>query len=71
MNPICRNITTNDLYCFEGGNTFTNIRTGRSGEINNELAGKVLKINVEATTLINEFPIISELIKSLNLKFEK
>ena len=31
---------------------------------------KVFKMNVEATALINEFPIIETMIKNLNLKFD-
>jgi hypothetical protein len=69
--PVVRNIQNNDLYFFEGGNTFTNIRTGKSGEINDELAQKVLKINTEASLILNEYPQVADMINRLNLKIEK
>lgn len=69
--PVVRNVQNNDLYFYEGGLRFTNIRTGKSGDIETEIAEKVLKINVEATQIINEYPEIENLIKTLNLKFEK
>lgn len=71
MFPIVRNIKTNDLYQYEGGNKFTNIRTGSGGEVPDEIARKSFLINVEATTIFDEFPICKELIRRLNLKFEK
>lgn len=68
--PIVRNIQNNDLYRYLGGNKFRNLRTGKEGIIDDELAQKVFKINLEATELINENPIIEEIIKSLGLKFD-
>ena len=70
MKPVVRNIQNNDLYFYLGENVFKNIRTEKSGTIDDETARKVFKINVEATQLINEFPIIEEMIKVLNLKFD-
>lgn len=70
MQPVVRNIQNNDLYFFKGGNNFKNIRTGNSGVVDDEAARKVFKINLEATELMNEFPIIEEMIKVLNLKFD-
>lgn len=67
---ICRNIQNNDLYRFLGGNKFRNLRTGREGEISDEMAQKTLNINLDATELINENPIIEEMIRTLNLKFD-
>lgn len=71
MNPVVRNIKTNDLYQYEGGNTFVNLRTGAGGEVSDDVARKAFVINVEATMLINEFPVIKELIQRLNMKIEK
>jgi hypothetical protein len=68
--PICRNVQNNDYYEFLGGNTFRNLRTGKSGDVDEEKAKEVLKINVEATTIINEYPIVRELIQRLNLKHD-
>jgi hypothetical protein len=68
--PICRNVQNNDYYEFLGGNTFRNLRTGKSGDVGEEKAKEVLKINVEATAIINEYPIVRELIQRLNLKHD-
>mgnify|MGYP001613682923 FL=1 len=68
---ICRNIQNNDLYRYLGNDEYKNLRTGNTGKIDPETAKKVLKINIEATEMINENPIVEDLIKSLNLKFEK
>lgn len=68
---ICRNIQNNDLYRYLGNDVYQNLRTGNTGKIEPEMAQKVLKINLEATELINENPILEDLIKSLNLKFDK
>lgn len=67
---ICRNIQNNDLYRYLGENKFRNLRTGNEGVLEDENAREVLKINVEATVIINEYPIIEDLIKKLNLKFD-
>lgn len=69
--PVVRNVQNNDLYFFNGGNSFTNIRTQKKGEINNELSEKVFKMNIEATQIINDYPIIANLINRLDLKIEK
>lgn len=71
MKPICRNIQNNDAYEYLGENKFRNIRTGQQGVVSDEAAEKILRFNVEATELINEYPIIEHLIKTLGLKFVK
>lgn len=68
--PICRNIQNNDLYRYLGGNRFRNLRTGKEGDVSDELAQTTLKINLEATELINQNPLLEEMIKVLNLKFD-
>ena len=68
---IVRNIQNGDLYRFFGGNTYMNLRTGVKGEMPPDIAQQVLKINLEATEIINKFPIVEDLIKTLNLKFDK
>lgn len=68
---IVRNTQNNDLYRYLGNNEYKNLRTGNVGKIDPEMAKKLLKINLEATQLINEYPILENLIQSLNLKFEK
>ena len=69
--PICRNIQNNDLYEYVGENDFINLRTKKAGSVCDEQAKKVLKINIEASTLINKYPIVKELISRLNLKYDK
>lgn len=71
MRPMLRNIQNNDIYEFLGGNRFRNLRTAKEGDVDEEKAKDVFKFNLEATELINEFPIIETMIKELNLKFDK
>jgi len=66
--PIVRNVKNNCLYEFVGGTKFRNLITGIEGDVPEEKAKEVFRINVEATALINEFPEIKNLIKSLNLR---
>lgn len=70
ITPICRNIQTNDLYAYQGENNFKNLRTGAEGSIEAGKAREFLKLNVEATQIINEYPIVAELIQKLNLKID-
>jgi hypothetical protein len=71
MKPVVRNIQNQDLYFYLGENKFQNIRTGTEGVVDDETARKVFKVNVEATTMLNEYPNLVEMIKTLNLKFDK
>lgn len=68
MKPICRNIQNNQFYFFEGGNTFTNIVSGRSGEVPDEKARELFRFNPALSVLVNEYPAVEGLIKKLNLK---
>lgn len=70
MRPIVRNIQNNDAYEFLGGNKFKNLRTQKDGDVAEEKARDIFKFNIEATEMINEYPIIEEMIKTLNLKFD-
>lgn len=69
--PVCRNVQTGDLYEYQGGTRFKNLRTGKEGELKKEDAEKFLKENVDASAIINEYPIVAELIQKLNLVMEK
>lgn len=51
-------------------NTFANLHTGEQGEVSDELANKIFVINVPATAIITENPIIEKLISKLKLKVE-
>lgn len=68
---VVRHKKTNDLYYFMGGNKFRNIRSGVEGEVSDEVAQRSFAINLEATALIGEYPMICDLIKTLNLKMGK
>jgi len=68
---IVRNIQNNDAYEYLGNNVFQNLRTLKSGQVDEETARKIFRINLDATELINEYPMIKELINKLNLKFDK
>ncbi len=70
MKTIVRNIQNNDLYEYVGDNKFRNIRTGNEGELSDEVAQKVFKINLEATQLFGEYTILTELVQRLGLKFD-
>lgn len=65
--PVVRNKRTGDAYFYNGENNFTNIRTGVSGAVSDEAAQKTFSINLEATALFNEFPLLEEFTKRLQL----
>lgn len=67
--PVVRNVQNNEAYFYNGDSTFENIRSGKSGVIDDETAGRVFKINIEATEILNEYPVVIEMIQKLNLKF--
>lgn len=71
MKPIVRNIQNNDAYEYLGENKYKNLRTGKSGEVDEETARKIFKVNLELTTMINEFPYLETAIQKLNLKINK
>lgn len=68
---FCRNIQNNDIYQYLGNDEYLNVRTGVKGKLEPELAQKVLKINLEATSLLSEYPLLLELIKRLELKMDR
>ena len=68
---ILRNIQNDRLYKYLGDDTYLNLASQKEGKIEPEMAQKVLKINLEATQLIGEYPILEELICKLDLKIEK
>lgn len=70
MKPIVRNKKTDFLYRYEGDNVFTNLATGVQGKVSDEAAQKTFAINLEATELINENPVLETLIRTLQLKIE-
>lgn len=67
---IVRNVQNNDLYEAHGNNKYTNLRTGASGEISEEIAKKVFAINLAATALIHKYPLIKIFIQKCQLKVD-
>lgn len=67
MNPICKNIQNNDLYEWDG-EKFTNLRTRKSGIVDDETARKIFKFNIDASEIFHEFPLVKDLIHKLNLR---
>ena len=63
-------ISKDDLYRHLQGDTYQNLRTKAIGVIDSELANRVLKINLDATGIINKYPMIATMIEKLSLKIE-
>lgn len=68
---ILRNIQNNHLYRYLGGNRYRNIMTGVEGEIGEDVAQKIFKINLELTEVCENFPNVEKLIHTLKLKMDK
>ena len=70
MTAIVRHKKSNALYRHIEGNKFRNIVTNVEGEVSDEIAQKIFSINSELTYFCNEYPLVEQLIKGLNLKIE-
>jgi hypothetical protein len=68
---VVRNIQNNQLYKYVGGTTYINVITGRSGEVADDVAKRIFKINLDATDILNKYPNVELLIKELELINEK
>jgi len=68
---IVRNIQNNNLYRYLGDNKYRNIMTGVEGEIDEAVASRIFKINLELTDLYENFPNIEIMINKLKLKSDK
>jgi hypothetical protein len=68
---VVRNVKTNDLYVAHGENYYTNLRTGVKGLIKEETAKKVFVINLEATQLFSDYPLLEDLVRMLGMVAEK
>ena len=68
---IVRNIQNNILYRYLGENKYCNLITLQEGEVPEEKSREIFKINIEATSILNEYPEIENMINQLQLKFEK
>lgn len=68
---VVRNVQNNQLYKYLGGNRFINIITGKEGEVADEVAQRIFKINIELTELLNECPVVEDMIRKLQLIVDK
>lgn len=68
---IVRNIQNNNLYRYLGDNKYRNIMTGIEGEIDEAVASRIFKINLELTDLCENFPNIEIMVNKLKLKSDK
>ena len=64
---VVRNVQNNQLYKYVGGTTYINVITGRSGEVPDDVAKRIFKINLGATGILNKYPNVEELINRLEL----
>ena len=64
---VVRNVQNNQLYKYVGGTTYINVITGRSGEVPDDVAKRIFKINLGATSILNKYPNVEELINRLEL----
>ena len=67
---VVRNVQNNCFYLFSGGNTYTNMNTGKTGEVDEETARKIFRVNLEMTQMISEYPFVKDLITRLKLKYD-
>lgn len=68
---IVRHLKTDALYVAHGDNEYTNLQTGVRGKIPAATARKNLVINLTATQLFSEYPLIEEMVTRLNMVLEK
>lgn len=67
---VVRNIQNNQLYGHLGDNKYINLITGAEGEVSDDMAKKIFKINLQATKMLNDFPVIQTLISELGLTID-
>lgn len=70
FSPIVRHKKTSIPYEYLGENKFRNLVTLKEGFVPDEKARENFVINVEASQIINDYPIIKNLIHLLNLKLD-
>ena len=68
---IVRNVQNNVLYRYLGENKYRNLITLEEGEVLEEKARELFKINIEATHILSEYPEVEKMINKLKLKIEK
>ena len=68
---IVRNIQNNVLYRYLGENKYRNLITLEEGEVPEEKARELFKINIEATYILSEYPEVEKMINKLKKKKKK
>ena len=69
--PVLYNIKNGESYQYLGLDKYRNIRTLVEGIIAPETAKKYLLFDVNASQMLNEFPLITEMANRLNLKITR
>jgi hypothetical protein len=67
---VLRNLQNGALYRHLEGDIYKNIVSGIQAKITPELAKKHLRINVEASSILNDYPQVENLINKLSLKID-
>lgn len=67
---VLRNVQNNQLYAHMGDNRYVNLITGIEGEVPEDMAKKVFKINLQATKMMHDFPSIQTLVSKLGLTID-
>lgn len=68
---IVVNLQTRIPYEYLGENKYRNMITGAEGVVDEEKARKIFAINLDTTILVSEYPLVRDLIKTMQLRIEK
>jgi hypothetical protein len=68
---IVRHIENGIFYRYHGDDEYTNLHTGIRGKVSEVAAKKYFKINLEATALFSENPLLEDMVGRLKLFLEK
>jgi hypothetical protein len=71
MNPIIIHKETRSVFQLNVDGTFTNLTTGNTGALTKETAKDNFVVPIYANLLIQQNPLVLELIKTLQLTIEK
>ena len=66
--PYLRHKKNNDIYKHIDGDKYLNVRTNVEWDIPTNIASEIFIINTSATEILNEYPLVNELINRLQLK---
>lgn len=68
---IVRHIKSDAMYEYRGDNKYRNLITGVDGEVEPDKAKDIFVVNLLATHVMNEYPLVKELVSKLKLKIDK